>query len=54
MIVTCAEPNGPRVDFYGGKFEEKKDGFAGVKPIFTFDYDKPKSAIVTFGPFSVS
>ena len=50
MTVTCTEPKGPRIDFYGGKFEEKQDGFAGVKPIFIFDDDKPSSATVIFGP----
>ncbi len=50
MTVTCTEPNGPRVDFYGGRFEEKQDGFAGVKPTFIFTDDKPKSVTVIFGP----
>ena len=50
MTVTCTEPTGPRVDFYGGRFEEKQDGFVGVKPMFIFNDDKPKLATVIFGP----
>ena len=50
MTVTCNEPNGQRVDFYDRKFEEKQDGFAGVKPMFIFNDDKPSSAVVIFGP----
>lgn len=52
MTVTCSEPNGQRVDFYGGRFEDKQDGFAGIKPTFIFSDDNPKSATVIFGPAS--
>ena len=52
MTVTCNEPNGQRVDFYSGKFEEKQDGFAGVKPTFIFNADNPRSATVIFSPAS--
>jgi hypothetical protein len=50
LTVTCAEPEGPRTDFYRGKFEDKRDGFSGVTPTFIFDSEKPRSATVLFGP----
>ena len=50
LTVTCSEPNGPRIDFHGGKYEDKQDGFSGVRPTFIFNDDKPQHATVIFGP----
>jgi hypothetical protein len=50
MTITCTEPSGPRTDYYGGKFEDKKDGFDSVTPTFIFDDEKPEQVTVIFGP----
>jgi hypothetical protein len=54
MTIQCDEPNGERIDFYEGDFEEKQDGFAGVEPKFIFDDKKPQIATVILEPANLA
>lgn len=45
IVAICYEPNGQRIDFIDGKFEEDKDGYSNSNPTFVFSSDKPNVLI---------
>jgi len=45
IVGICYEPNGQRIDFIDGKFEEDKDGYSNSNPTFVFSSDKPNVLI---------
>lgn len=45
IVAICYEPNGLRVDFKDGNFEEGKDGYSNSNPTFVFSSEKPNVLI---------